>query len=331
MNGRCSATSSTGCSSGASTGPRPASVSHRVIAARTPSQTGLPAARSGSSVPRSSSAAQSAPCAAAAAVRSRTWSPTATPTRGAALVGGGEDPERQCLQAERVVLGDADPPGGPRPQGSSRCAPRRGPRPRVAPVVDRRPASPSSSGRKVSTMTASSSKDSAPRLRSTAPGCGPWVCPPGCRRIEPCADAGALARLVVAADVEHDLVGVDVRVVVGHRHRQRVVVDLARHEVADDEAVSLEHLVHRRRLVHPPGDRLEVGDVERVRVQAAVPADDVERVLAARRGRCRPARPARAAVLDEDLDVVALDDQRRGGPAQVALAVRRVLEELAVA
>src|SRR3712207_7297652 len=52
---------------------------------------------------------------------------------------------------------------------------------------------------------------------------------------------------------------------------------LAGHEVADDEARTLEDLVNRRRLVHPPGDRLEVGDVQHVGVQAAVPAHDVER------------------------------------------------------
>ena len=93
---------------------------------------------------------------------------------------------------------------------------------------------------------------------------------------------------------------------------------------------ALEHLVHRRRLVHPAGDRLEVGDVEHVRVEAAVPADDVERVLRDDVHRAgQPARPV-AAVLDVDLDVGALGQQRLGRPAQVALAVRRVLEELAV-
>ena len=174
--------------------------------------------------------------------------------------------------------------------GHCRRPPAR-PGPGVLPVV-RRPCRPrpASSGRNVSTMTASSSKYSAPSDRSTAPGCGPCACPPGCRRDRALADARALAGLVVAVDVEHDLVGVDVRVVVGHRDRQRVVVDLARHEVADDEVVALEDLVHRRRLVHPAGDRLEVGDVERVRVQAAVPADDVERVLRRRRG-SMPASP----------------------------------------
>jgi hypothetical protein len=74
------------------------------------------------------------------------------------------------------------------------------------------------------------------------------------------------------------------------------------------------HLVHRRRLVHPAGDRLEVGHVERVGVQAAVPADDVERVLRDDVHRAgQPARPV-AAVLDEDLHVAALDQQRLDGP-----------------
>ena len=41
----------------------------------------------------------------------------------------------------------------------------------------------------------------------------------------------------------------------------------------------LERLVHRRRLVDAPDDRLEVVDVERPRIEEAVPAHDVERVV----------------------------------------------------
>src|SRR5689334_14686773 len=48
------------------------------------------------------------------------------------------------------------------------------------------------------------------------------------QRDGPQPDAAALAGLVVARDVEHHLVGVDVRVVVRHRDRLGVVVDLAR-------------------------------------------------------------------------------------------------------
>ena len=91
-------------------------------------------------------------------------------------------------------------------------------------------------------------------------------------------DARALARLVVAADVEHHLVAVDVGVVVGHRDRRAGGSRPCAAEVADHEVPALEDLVHRRRLVDPAGDRHEVLDVERVRVEAAVPADHVERV-----------------------------------------------------
>src|SRR3712207_9226387 len=65
--------------------------------------------------------------------------------------------------------------------------------------------------------------------------------------------------------VEDHLVGVDVAVVVRRRDRLRVEVVGARAEAADDEAVPLKGLVHRRRLVHAADDRLEVADVERDR------------------------------------------------------------------
>jgi hypothetical protein len=98
-----------------------------------------------------------------------------------------------------------------------------------------------------------------------------------------------------------------------------VVVDLAGHEVADDEAPALEHLVHRRRLVHPPRDRLEVGDVERERIQAPVPADDVEG--AGRDDVAGAGDAARAAVLDQDLDVGLVGGDGLAQAVQVALAV----------
>jgi hypothetical protein len=121
-------------------------------------------------------------------------------------------------------------------------------------------------------------------------------------------DARALAALVVAAAVGHDLVGVDVGVVIEHRDGQRVPVDLPRHEVANHEVVAFEDLVHRRRLTDAAGDRLVVGDAEDVRVEAAVPADDVEPVL--RAGVHRPCDAARAptAVLDVDVDIRSTPD-----------------------
>ena len=69
-------------------------------------------------------------------------------------------------------------------------------------------------------------------------------------------------------------------VVVGDRNGVGVEVQRPGAERADDEVRPLERLVHRRRSVGALHDRLEVGDVEGVRVQAAVPADHVERVAA---------------------------------------------------
>src|SRR5262249_14937466 len=67
----------------------------------------------------------------------------------------------------------------------------------------------------------------------------------------------------------------------------------------------------------------EVGDVERIRIQAAVPADDVERVVRVRK------RGEPAPVADDDRNVVALGEKRSSHRTQVALAIRCVLEELA--
>src|SRR6185503_6339752 len=107
--------------------------------------------------------------------------------------------------------------------------------------------------------------------------------------------------------------------------RERVVVELPRHERADDEVARLERLVDGRWLVDPPGDRLEVADVEPERPEIAVPADDVERVVAIVVGR----DPIRRADVDDEIAVLR---DRRGElrRMEVALAVRRVLEELAV-
>ena len=123
------------------------------------------------------------------------------------------------------------------------------------------------------------------------------------------------------ARVEEHLVGVDVGVVVRDLDRVRVEVEQAGHERADDEAVARERLVHRRRLVDAPDDRLEVVDAERERVHAAVPADDVERVVA-----CTwRVRPPRLRTSTGDVLAVARG-AARSGPREVALGERRALE-----
>ena len=62
-------------------------------------------------------------------------------------------------------------------------------------------------------------------------------------------------------------------------------------------------------------------------VDAAVPADDVERMPGVGRNGAAE-RSVMGPVANDDIDVVALDEHRFGRAAQVALAVRRVLEEL---
>ena len=94
-----------------------------------------------------------------------------------------------------------------------------------------------------------------------------------------------------AADVIEHLVGLHVRVGVGHLDRLGVRVEHPRRERAEHEPGRVERLLHRRRLVDRAGDRLEVVGVERVRIDHAVPADDVERMVrqrVARQPACRP-------------------------------------------
>ena len=81
----------------------------------------------------------------------------------------------------------------------------------------------------------------------------------------------------------------------------------------------------RRRLVDAARDRLEVRDIEPERPQVAVPADDVERVV--------PVVIRGDAVAGADVDdvvAVLVDRLTELGRVEVALAVRRVLEQLPV-
>jgi hypothetical protein len=136
--------------------------------------------------------------------------------------------------------------------------------------------------------------------------------------------SGALASGVIPADVKHHLVGVHVVVVVRNRHRAVVEVERPRAERADHEVRALEGLVYRRRRMGPLHDRFEVGDVERVRVQAAVPADHVEGMMCV-------GKPGQAvAVAHQHGNVLTLGEQGPVRAAQIALGVRGVLQELSV-
>src|SRR4051794_4123401 len=115
--------------------------------------------------------------------------------------------------------------------------------------------------------------------------------------------------------------------VVGHRNRERVIIYLPRYEIAHDEIGALEYLVHGWWLVHPPGDRLEVGDVEGIWIEAAVPADHIERMLRHHVPGTDYAGPG--AVFDEHLHVRSKFLQRLVRAMQIAFTVRRMLQQLA--
>ena len=158
---------------------------------------------------------------------------------------------------------------------------------------------------------------------SVRPGCGPWGRPSGCRVMRAVLDALAAHELVVAV-IEH-LVGHHVRMIVRRRHRLRVVVVQPRHEGAEHEAVALEGLVHRRRLVQPAGDRLEVVDAEGPGVVVAVPADGVEGVMV------EDHALADCPALHHDGEFPGLVVERQQGRRpDIPLAERAVLEQLAV-
>ena len=139
------------------------------------------------------------------------------------------------------------------------------------------------------------------------------------------ADLDPLARPELAVDVIDHLLGVQVRVVVRDRDRLRVEVELARAERADHEVLALEGLVRGRRHVDAPRDRLEVVDRERPRVDVAVPAHDVERVVVEDVGLVAVAD----AHLDLELAALAVRLQL-GRRVDVAVVVGRVLEQLPV-
>ena len=139
------------------------------------------------------------------------------------------------------------------------------------------------------------------------------------------ADVHSPAAHEVAGDVVDDFVGVDVGVVVRGRDRERVVVELAGYEAADDEVAWLEGQVHRRGLVDPAGDRLEVLDVEGKGPQVAVPADQVERVVGVVVG----GDAAAGLHLHHEVARLEVGCHLVGWP-DVPLAVGRVLEQLAV-
>src|SRR5439155_22891359 len=105
----------------------------------------------------------------------------------------------------------------------------------------------------------------------------------------------SLARSEIAAHVKQNLVCLDVVVHPRNFHRLGMGIEQTRCEGADNIAANLKRLMNRRRLVHCPGDWLEILSVEREWINVAVPAHDIEWMM-----RHRHAGPARS-VFHQDL------------------------------
>ena len=138
------------------------------------------------------------------------------------------------------------------------------------------------------------------------------------------ADARPGSAHEVAGRVEEDLVAVDVGVVVRHLDRLGSKSKSRGTNEHTTKPGPLEGLVDRRRLVDAADDRLEVVDGERPGVHAAVPADDVERVVWRGRDGLSPPR-----LRTRTGTSVAVDEERRVRAAQVPFGEGRALQELA--
>ena len=86
----------------------------------------------------------------------------------------------------------------------------------------------------------------------------------------------AFAAAEVAVDVVEHLVAIDVAMVIGNGNRERMIIQLARHKRADDEVGPLEGLMHWRRLMDAPGNRLKIGNIEDPGILAAIPANGID-------------------------------------------------------
>src|SRR5699024_2093694 len=137
-------------------------------------------------------------------------------------------------------------------------------------------------------------------------------------------DSRAFARPVISAAVKHDLIGIDVGVIVGDRYRVRGISDLARHEIAHDEIESFEDAGCRWRLMDPSCGRSAIVNTEREGIRAAGTTDYVERMAGIQEPRADDA--GGVSVLDEHLDIAALQFEGARGPMQIAFAVRRIFQ-----
>ncbi len=135
------------------------------------------------------------------------------------------------------------------------------------------------------------------------------------------------AGFVVPLHIVHDLVRVDVAVVVWHRDRFGVEIQRSGAERTDHEVVPLKCLMYGWGQVKLASDWREIVDVKAVRVVTAVPTNDLEWVVGI------DVRVNRVQGLDPDFELALLVVREwvifvLEGDSQVSLAVRGVFKEL---
>src|SRR5260370_13342641 len=95
-------------------------------------------------------------------------------------------------------------------------------------------------------------------------------------------------------------------------------IEEARCESANDVTTNFKCLMDRWRLVHGPGDRLEILGVEREWIEITIPADCIERMM-----RQRHARETRT-VFDQNIDIFFFVDREQfRWRMEIALRIRR--------
>src|SRR4051812_35951565 len=125
-------------------------------------------------------------------------------------------------------------------------------------------------------------------------------------------------RSEITADIKKHFVCFHVVMNPRDLHRFGVSVEQARSKRADNITANLEGLMDGRRLMHRPGNRLEILSIKGERVDVTIPSDDIERMM-----RIRDTRPTRT-ILNQNLDIfVLVDGEKFGRPMQIALGIRR--------
>ncbi len=121
----------------------------------------------------------------------------------------------------------------------------------------------------------------------------------------------------VTIHIIQQLIAVDIAVVVGGGYCPGMIVEQSWTKRTYYKVMPLESLVHRRRLMYPPGYRLEIMNAEGKWITAAIPADHIERMMPVMNG----IDPAPLLRPDQEIPFLILCGQRLR-PADIPFTIR---------